>query len=163
MANFIEIGGSILGGAPAFGTGTITSAGVASLANLPKGEFYYAEETVTCASTSVETTNLLIQANSLILFAGAKIGTAVTGGVSDMSVVATDDTSNSILVSAFNTFTAGFEAITVGCQWLASNSHAASGPFFTTADTVTLQWSTAATAGTVRIWVYGIKFSGPAA
>jgi len=165
MADFIEVAGKgLLGGNSIAGLGSLSSAGVSTLANLPRGEFYYAEETVSIvgnASTTATATKL-IQPNSLVLFCGAKIGTALVTATT-VSVVATSDTTNSVLIGAFTTYTAGYEPVLPGRQWLASNSNAASGPFFIAASGLTVKYTGTPTAGTIRLWVFGLKFSAPAA
>lgn len=160
MPNIIEVGTAGIMGPLSVGVSSASS-GVSSLIAFPKAEFYYAEETVTLTgSGSTASTTNLIQANSLLLAVGAQVGTALTGATT-VSVVATADTTNSVLVTAFTTYTAGYNA-PIGAPWLASNSHAASGPFYTAAGTVTIKYTGTTPAGTLKVWVYGIKFSNPA-
>jgi hypothetical protein len=159
MPNIVEVGQNVLGGPEQLGLSSLSS-GVATAVSIGKGEFYYAEETITLSgSGSTAGTSSLIQANSLILCCGAQVGTALTGATT-VSVVATSDTTNSVLVTGFTTYTAGYNA-PMGAPWLASNSNAASGPFFTAASTVTVKYTGATPAGTVKVWVVGVKFTSP--
>lgn len=160
MGNIIEVGKSILGGESVQGLSTLSS-GVASALVKAECQPFYSEETITLSgSGSTASTQALIPANSLLLGVGAIVGTALTGATT-VSVVATSDTTNSVLIAAFTTYTAGYKP-PMGAPWLASNSNAASGPFFTAAQTVTVKYTGATPAGTLKVWMFGLKFTAPA-
>lgn len=172
MADFVEVAGhSILGGASSIGKSTQSSSTLL-FSDLAVGnaQFYCAQEEITLAdAATTDSTLKLLQANSIILAVSYYFTQAVAA--TDILTVGFGDSSTA---TRFGSKSASANAIAVGSNGVLSThlttgiASATTGLFQASAASLRLTptksgGSFGITSGKVRVCVYGIKFTAPAA